>query len=326
MKTELPVESKKCAHCGCEVDFESEGMTVWDKQGNCEDVCSHCYDEHVLTCQICGEEVMPHEVSSYIVVKVELGECSHPNDLPGIYRVRHRPFMSVPMIGSPSLHSGDLLFVDVLPKPDDWFDISGYTCRQCAKRYDAIYWQAYAKAFADEKIKRRAQRSSYRLKRGWFPVAAAQNRRITAAFTKHPERLMDLECDPDELADEYGHVILPRVKTYHDYVALQHKGVTVYRCYLSDQERYSGWLLLRPEPRYRGMCSGSCYHNGEKLDGQVLFSACNLPTWKKPKDWPCHSSYDSERSAKQAILDAIDQGLLRQDGVFGRDGEPLICR
>ena len=325
MTEEMETKSE-CAHCGCELDLDSEGMGIWDKDGNSEDVCSQCYDEHVLTCQICGEQVMPHEAGSCIVVKLELGECAHPCSLPGIYRVRRRPFLSVPIVGSPSLHPDSLLFVDVLPKPDDDFEISGHTCRQCAKRYDAIYWQAYAKAFADAKLKRRAQRSSYRLKRGWWPVEAAQRRRITEAFTKHPERLMDLECELDELADDYGHVILPRAKTYHDYVALQHRGVTIYKSYLSEHERYSGWLLLRPEPRFRRMSQGSFYHDGKNLDGSVMFSAGSLPTWQQPKDWPYHSNYDSEQSAKRAIIDAIDQGLLRQDGVFSRDGQPILCR
>lgn len=114
-----------CSECGNEDDFENG---VGDAESF---LCYDCYRESLTDCALCQEGVEEEQVSPYIVVKTEFAETG--NRLPGIYRIRRKPFMTSCMIGSGWIHGRDILFIDRLPRADACFEISGNICVQCAE-------------------------------------------------------------------------------------------------------------------------------------------------------------------------------------------------
>lgn len=310
-------ETILCNECGNETPFdESLGAEV-GKLGQWKDVCRDCYNEIVTTCQLCGEDAMPSDVSEFILCKAELSTtAARP---PGIYRVAHRPFLSIPLIGSGSLHGNDVLFVDKLPKPDREYDISGHICHKCAIPYHKIFKRVYRirKSLAPAMIEMRGCKGR---EAKWMAVLTGSRKGwdIQKNYTRktilaNPDMLRDLESSPcpkwGEWADIKKHYDLPDgLPTYHDWLFVEHKGVKVYRCY----EESTGWLALNPDPEFRNSHKSS----------PLIFAASGLPTWKSPPEY----RYEHPKEDRQAVIDAIDQGILRQDGTFGKDGKPIHCR
>lgn len=297
----------ECDRCGCEMR-EDEGYWA---EGH-DNVCSECYHAIVETCQLCGDDdVMPSGVSEFILVKNELARTA--TRLPGIYRIKRRPFLCIPMIGGGSLLGADVVFVDRLPKPDREYEISGHVCKKCAqsyaKRFRAIYGDV-------------SDRTKQRGGKYFNPMCERERVRVASVARRHPTMLRDLEEDAAyTLAELRQRWDLPRVKAWHDWLLLEHKGVKVYAIYPGD--RYGdSWLSLRPEPRYR---NDRCREPG------VIFCASGLPTYPQ---WgyeanrdTYHNHYDYARQhSRPAIIAAIDRGLLTQTGVRNERGELVECR
>lgn len=297
----------ECDRCGCEV---REDASYW-AEGHTH-VCSECYHAIVKTCQLCGDDdVMPSGVSEFILVKNELARTA--TRLPGIYRIKRRPFLCIPMIGGGSLMEADVVFVDRLPKPDREYEISGHVCKKCAQSYAKRFRAIYG-GVSDR----------FHSVRGKFinPMAERERVRVASVARRHPTMLRDLEEDAVyTLAELRQSWDLPHVQTWHEWLLLEHKGVKVYAIYPGD--RYGdSWLSLRPEPRYR---DDRCREPG------VIFCASGLPTYPQ-WDYEAnrdtyHNHYDYARQhSRPAIIAAIDQGLVTQTGVRNERGELLECR
>jgi hypothetical protein len=70
------------------------GKPVW------KDVCDSCYRDIVKDCQLCHrDDLMPSDVSAFILVKTELGRTDRRP--PGIYRVARHPFLSILILVEP---------------------------------------------------------------------------------------------------------------------------------------------------------------------------------------------------------------------------------
>ena len=302
----------KCYECGekitmddslgAEVKTDSKGKPVW------KDVCDSCYRDIVETCQLCGsDDLMPSDVSRFILVKSELGHTA--DRPPGIYEIVNYPFLSIPMIGGGSMGHGDVIFVDCLPKSDFFYDISGHICKKCAKPYA---------------VKRRAVYGSKEMTRYWNPKEwAIQREHIRSVILANPDMLRDLECETDEKYSDWADLkelfCLPKgIPTYHEWRLLKYKGVTVYMTN-RDAVRGDGWLLLKPEPKYRRYAYGSW---GEEPG--VMFCASSLPTFKNhPDDGTYYSLYDwNKQQSLPAIRKAIALGLITQKGTFDKKGKP----
>ncbi len=298
-----------CGNCGCDVD---EDETVWiDSQ----EVCDECYYELTSECQLCRERYEDRYISRFILVKAELGSTDRRP--PGIYWVASRPFLSVPLIGSGSLHGSDVVFVDKLPEFDRAYEISGYICKGCAKRrrYESNLRHVYGK----RKLK------SYDPER-WIKERRYTRRVILA----NPNMLRDLECDTTHEDENDRHLSyanandwndikklygLPDLPTFHEWLFVEHQGVRVYKTCFSYGSCDPGWLSISPEPRFR---------SGAGCLFPQTFAASSLPT---------HVPYDSQRSfyygyddAMKAVKLAIEQGFLKQDGCYSADGVPMLCR
>lgn len=293
-----------CDSCGTECDRESEGL--WAE--GYDNVCRECYDEIVKTCQLCdSDDVMPSDVSEYILVKTEFAP-SHPAKPPGIYRILSRPFMMSCIIGTDSLFSNDVLFIDKLPKRDSEYEISGHICKECAKPYMSVYMNAYRYRPDLEPImadysgcKDRTERWHALLqytRQGWI----IQREHTRKVIMDNREMLRDLECDADDsdwtdLQELYE---LPKLPTYHEWLFLEHKGVRVFRRYDHD----SAWLTLRPEPLYRNQ-----YYRDNDC---VIFDASDLPTWPRQvyQSWSYSYGHDDPDRSRQAVIDAIEHGII----------------
>lgn len=299
-KTEPETETIECEQCGCEID-EDHGCYSTDKHSY---VCDECYRDYVKTCQLCdNEDVMPPDVSEFILVKNELAGRSQP---PGIYLILSRPFILGCMIGSDSLLENDVLFVDRLPKPDAQYEISGNICKKCARRYQRIFRTAY---------KGRTAKRLHYAKDKW----QIEGQRMRNVILRHKEMLRDLECDIRD-RDADGHHLsyadagswkelkkrcnLPDgIHTYHERVFVEHQGVKIYYCGYSDG-RDAGWLTWHPEPRFR--------HNGH---GPDCFSATSLSTYRESKAADAsYSDYRQKQWERAAVIKAIEQGILKQEG------------
>lgn len=291
-----------CKNCGERFDPDQEGAWI-ENVGDC---CSGCYSELIETCQLCSEEVQSSEISDFIVCKTELSITG--DRPPGIYRVLNWPFMTSSMLGGGWIHSYDLLFIDKLPKPDEQIEISGKLCRKCAAPYQRAYRLAYG---------HRSPGSFGFSKRGW----ELQKSRTRNVILANPEMLRDLECDADsykfrKLKEIYD---LPDgLPTYHEWIFVKHKGVKVF---YAGYKRADSWMTWHPEPKYRT--------NGH---GPHCFAPSGLPAYEKHA--PTHDSSGYEYScisrdliaARPAVIEAIELGILRQDGVFDQNGKELVCR
>jgi len=298
--------SMECGNCGCDVNEEE---TCWvDSQ----DVCDECYNSLTNECQLCHERFEDRDTSRFILVKAELGITDRRP--PGIYWVASRPFLSVPTIGGGSLHGSDVVFVDNLPESDRAYEISGHICKGCAnrKRYESKLRHVYGK----RKLK------SYDPER-WIKERKYTRRVILA----NPNMLRDLECDTTHEGKDGIYLCyanandwidikklyrLPDLPTYHEWLFVEHQGVRVYKTCSSYD---ACWLSVSPEPRFR---------SGAGCLFPQTFAASSLPT---------HVPYDSRRNfyhgyddAMTAVKLAIEQGLLRQDGCYSKDGVPVNCR
>lgn len=300
----------KCAYCDCEVDFDDSRYLE-----GAGDVCQGCFCEAVHTCQLCGnDEVLDHDVSNYIVVKAELAETD--DILPGIYKITSRPFLSIPLVGSGNIWGNDVLFVACLPKPDWHYEISGHICRKCAWPYSQIYGRVYGQIRHRRGFRRRLAAT----REPWYN---AQRRHVKASFERNPLRLRDLETDyPEDLETLQRKWGLSKLRTYHEWLLLEHGDVRIYKTHRTDRHG-DGWLLLKPEPKYRALAYGSGY-NVRKEEGMVLFCASSLPTFPtRPDDDKYHWSDDwKRRHSVPAIKRAIELGLIRQHGTFDAAGNP----
>lgn len=292
-------ETIKCHDCGSEVPFDESLGAETGSKGKWEDVCRECYNDIVSTCQLCGDEdIMPSDVSPFILVKWELGGTD--NRPPGIYKIISRPFLSIPMIGSGSLHGRDVLFVDCLPKRDYDYEISGHTCKKCAAPYANLFAKTYGKD------PQRYTGQGYNKK-----LLVIEREHTARSICARPGYMKDIEEDYNgyhwkRLKEFYR---LPNLKPFNDWLFKEHNGVKVYRCYLES----SGWLTLRPEPRYRNTHSNS----------EFIFAASGLPTWKREGEY----QYEHPKEDREAVIAAIDQGILTQDGTFDpATGERIHCR
>jgi hypothetical protein len=297
------MSKRKCASCGNPLSRD-EGYWA---EGYRRDVCQECYHDIVSTCQLCGDpDVMPSDVSDFILVKTELafGACRPP----GIYRIRSRPFLSIPTVGAGHLHAHDVVFIDKLPKSDALYEISGHICNTCAKHYAQcsclVYGETLPSAFTRD---------------GW----TMEREHTRSVIMKNPDMLRDLECEKDgnRRWDEFRECfLLPRdLPTWNEWVLFRYRGVTVYKI---DQEDRHGenWVTLRPEPRYRG-----CW----RREPGVLICASGLPTWPKQREEPGRysSPYDWARQHSiPALKRAIRQGILTQNGMVDGKGNVVECR
>jgi hypothetical protein len=277
----LPGETpEECQRCGQELD---EGEGYW-AEGWESDVCEECFLDTVVTCQLSGEEdVMPSDVSPFIVVKTEL--CTPP----GIYRVLRRPFLLCAMVGGTSLMRHSVRFVAPLPRPDHTFEISGNICRKAAEPYRKLYRKIYGtKAWGQGAYGRHLDK--------------IEHAHIRATILANPDMLRDLECDKDhykflDLREDYD---LPDgLPTYHEWLAVEHKGVKVFFSY---RDLWDSWFTLSPLPKHR-------YCRGER---RLTFAATCLPTWKS--DGRDRFYRDHRSCSTKAIIAAIDAGLLTQEG------------
>lgn len=288
-----------CHQCGMETPFdESLGAEIGD-DGKWQDVCRECYDEIVEACQICGrDDVMPSNVSEFIVVKTELADTA--SRLPGIYKIKHRPFLSIPMIGSGSLHASDVVFVDRLPRRDSKFEISGHTCNECAKPYASKFEAVYGKVRPARNFRR-------------DPMEERERIHAAATVADNPDMLRDLEIDT---ADEDLQRWCPLpvfATTYHEQLFLEHKGVRVYWT----SRGSANWLTMRPEPSFR---------NTSYWPPGIVFAPSGLKTWediqldpdRRKDQWGAYydtgyrygHEHDYLNAARAACIRAIDQGLI----------------
>jgi hypothetical protein len=307
----------KCYNCDTKITpDDSLGAEVGTRKGQpiWKDVCHSCYYDIVKDCQICGkDDVMPSETSDFILVKWELGRTA--NRPPGIYQVIRRPFLSIPLIGSGSMEEGGVLFIDRLPKSDSHYDISGYICKECAAPYRKLRQTAYG----------RKDMSAY-----WKPPTWRLQREWTrATIMNFPDLLRDIECDKSDKHSDWHDLkelfCLPDdLPTYHEWVLVNYLGVKVYSTSHYGDKHGDGWLVLRPEPRYRShpRCDGVI--DTEKTGG--LFNASSLPTFPKmpeQKEGEYHSPYDWEQQHSiTAIRKAIKRHLITRQGTFGTNGRP----
>ena len=319
------MSKRKCASCRSPLEHD-EGYWA---EGYKRDVCGECYYEIVKTCQLCGkDDVMPGNVSEFILCKAELTKTCRPGRPPGIFRILRRPFLSIPIIGSESMDGNDVLFVDKLPRFDRHYDISGHICQDCAKPYHKKFSAIYG------------SKPERYTRQGWNKQLWVTEREHTrSTILANPDMLRDLECDSvsvdrrtgkkiegawtgdwDEMRETY---LLPGdLPAYHEWLLISYKGVKVY---LTDREGIhgDGWLVLKPEPHYR-----RCAFGGSHSEPAGLFTASSLPTYKhKPDDGKYHSPYDGDREQSlPAIRKAIRLGLLKQEGTFDAKGKPILCR
>lgn len=300
-------KKQECDHCGFGMR-DDEGYWA---EGH-ENVCQSCYYHIVKTCQLCGDEdVMPSQVSEFIVVKNELARTA--TRLPGIYRIKRRPFLLIPIIGGGNLIGSDVVFVDRLPRSDHDYEISGHVCTKCARPYAKRFRAIYG-GLPDRMKKIRGK---------YVDVMFERERvRVASVAKRHLEMLRDLEEDHDYTLARLREVWdLPNVQTWHEWLLLEHKGVKVYKIYWSDRHGDS-WLTLRPEPRYR---------NDRCCEPGVIFCASGLPTFPR-WDYDANSDvyrdpYDYARQhSRPAIIAAIDRGMLTQTGVRNENGELVECR
>lgn len=317
------MSNRKCGSCGNQIG-QDEGYWA---EGYKRDVCNECFYDIVKTCQLCGkDDVMPSEVSHFILCKAELSQTCRVSRPPGIFRVIRYPFLTIPMIGGGSMDGNDVLFVDKLPKFDRNYEISGHICTACSKPYAEKCASVYG-------VKPQRYTS-----KGWSKELWATEREHTrSTILANPDMLRDLECDSykfdprtrkpiehawtdrwDELREAY---LLPNdLPTFHEWVVLDYKGVKVYGT--GDYENSgAGWLVLKPEPHYRRYA----YCGGHRDPG-VLFCASSLPTFKRHKDdgkYHDHYYWNKIQSIP-AIKKAIALGLIRQDGTFDAKGKPCV--
>jgi hypothetical protein len=300
----------KCYNCCDKITTDdSLGAEVATRKGKpvWKDVCRSCYEDIVQTCQVCGnDDLMPSDVSRFILVKQELGETAvRP---PGIYEILYYPFLSIPMIGSGSMGAGDVLFIDHLPKPDRHYDISGHICNNCARTYARI---------------RRAVYGRKKMTRSWNPKTwRLQREHVRSVILAHPDMLRDLECDKDDCDwKDLQHLFcLPDdLPTYNEWLLLKYRGVKVFMTHETEQ-RGEGWLSLRPEPKYR--CGGPIHD-----EPGVIFTATSLPTFPQwdydapenkdvyhsPNDW-------AHQHALTAIRRAIKAGYITQKSTLDAKG------
>jgi hypothetical protein len=299
------MSNKKCADCGSQLALDAG----YYAEGFKKDVCQECFYEIVKTCQICRkDDVMPSEVSEYIVCKAELSTTD--NRPPGIYRIKRRPFLSIPLIGSASMDGGDLLFIDKLPKRDREFEISGHICRDCAAPFEFLFQKIYGGLAPDMPF--------YCEKSGndsasvnWEAV------HVRTTFEAAPDAMRDLECEPDDYhwQDIKNTFKLPDLPTYHEWLLLEFGGVKVFS---TGDTMPGGWASLRPDPKYRGQ-----YPMG------IVFAISGLPTYDsiKQSKFPKYNRYyDHGRELdKAAMKAAIRSGMLTQNGVFDKAGQLLRC-
>lgn len=293
IQDDLPDEKpEECERCGCELPYdENYWAEGWDKG-----VCQECYNDIVVTCQLTGEDdVMPSDVSPFILVKAEL--CTPP----GIYRVLRRPFLLCGLIGGTSMMRHSVRFVAPLPRPDHTFEISGNICRKAAEPYRKLYRQIYGtKAWGRGAYGRHLDK--------------IERAHIRATILANPDMLRDLECTPDQWgkwADLKKWYDLPDgLPTYHEWLAVEHKGVKVF---FSCRDSWDSWFTVSPLPKHR-MCRG---------EARLTFAATSLPTWKNDE----HERFycDHRACSTRAIIAAIDAGILTQEGVRDADGNIVHC-
>jgi hypothetical protein len=165
-------------------------------------------------------------------------------------------------------------------------------------------------------------------KEGW-QIEKAHTRNT---ILENPDMLRELECDNEtnRQTGAYAHkwedlqkrYDLPLLPTYHEWLFVEHQGVKVFTTSpLSTPYHAEGWFVLRPEP---------CYRNTHRSNEGLMFAACSLPTYPKidhgKMDGPhAYNSYNRQRYSKPAIINAINQGILTQNGVIGKDGKVCIC-
>ena len=280
MTTETKIE---CSSCGNEVEDD-------DLVG---DECYDCYKDSLTDCQICGEGFEDSEISPFILVKTEFAETG--NRIPGIYRVRRRPFMTSGLIGSSWLHGDDLLFIDQLPEPDAHWDISGNICNECSQKneYARIDQETYGQ---NDSTKR---------------LSELEQKRVLEVVSAHPKMLRDLETDELDEDLQRWCQMPSDLPTYHPRLFCEHQGVCIYWT----SERYANWLTLRPEPSFRG-----------RYDAGLVFAPTGLSTWEKIPLDPnrakdrCGNYYDTGyryghehdylEAARSACIRAIEQGLI----------------
>lgn len=311
----------ECAICGCDID-ESDACYL-NGEGDC---CPSCFNEHSHTCQLCEEDGLGEDdLSPFILVKTELANCMSRARFPGIYRrINRGAFMSVPMIGSPTVWAYEVAFVATLPKGDDHYDISGHICKACAPRYERIYKRVYEYAPQPRPVPFFSVDSHWPLEKKHTRRAVLRDRRALRNLETHIDPTWR-HCRTSDLLSLYG---LPRnLKTWSDWIALSYKSVTIYSLHRRTGDDLEGWLTLSPHPSYRNWGWWS-----RKLNEHLIFCASGLPTYpqkqREPDDteWRYESRYEKAVKSRQAIIAAIDAGLLRQDGVYSPTGERLLCR
>jgi len=331
-----------CASCGSTIEDPESGGAYWHEDFD-GDVCWDCYHDNVDTCVLCGDDdLMPSQVSPYILVKHELAQSA--GRPPGIFRILSRPFLSIPLIGSGSMHDRDVAWIDRLPQPSHHYDISGHICRKCAAPYERTWKRHYQyaprlKPQGPHKARNRVRVAGQRhyanhRQYHWYPhdlwhIERARTRR---ALRQHPEILRDIEhprilntdtgYECREIRDlERLYSLRIRCRTWHEWLAFEHQGVKIYGCY-SPSTKLDSWLLLTGDPAYRSLQHYNVKHYNERM---VLLAYC-LPTYPRDDEDRVSCSYRDQRICKQAIIDAIEQGFLTQNGVTDREGKPVICR
>lgn len=268
-------------------------------------LCYTCYANSIDKCMICeNEEILSHQISNFEVVKLE--DAIRSTIPPGIFAIRYDQRAKQPGIENTEI------FVAELPFKNAEFPRSGIICKKCSKPYSTLYKALYK------------------------PYTKQKEIAHTKSTILNTNMLRDLEYDifePDAYKNAYWNALkkiytLPdTVQTYHEHIFVEHKGVKVY----STGEEQT-WFTVNPEPRYRG--------KGVLGAKKGVFAVWELANYDKffqiekdraeqvtqgPKHWSPNPEVQAALIApKPTIINAIDIGILTQDGILGQSCELLF--
>lgn len=284
-------ERIKCAECGEEHDPEQEGSWI----EGVGDVCDHCRHEAGVECAMCEERYGDEDKywSGLVVANHEFAAAGEMW-VPGFYLARGCAY-SPAMIGAGTVHGGNLLYAGwgkdlVLP------EMSGYVCKGCGEGHA----EAARLYYGD------------RLKRYWRDdgTVEMESHWMRVALEAWPDLLEGHECEPEELERLWVRLGMEPGRTWSEWLLVEHRGVRVWRQWQG--EEYRG-CVLRPEPRYREQWLRG--PDGTTVQNDQTFSVCELATYHDGCWTGVGSNFVHKWEAVRAVRDAIDRGILSQEGI-----------
>lgn len=274
----------ECAECSNEFDPNDGGSWI----EGVGDVCGDCRYEAGRECVVCEERYgkQGEYWSGLILANHEFAALG---DLwvPGFYRYE-RGFYTPSMIGSGFVSDEYLLFAGTA---EELPETSGYVCRDCGAEASAAAALYYGPKARKQYGRTGRQPDVREMERHW----------MRAALAAHPDCLRGHECEPEELADFWKELEIEPLKTWSDWLVVEHKGVRVYSVYpIRD---HVSWLTMDATTKGRGNYASGRFDHGH-LPG-------HLPDW-----WKCRGYHGGSclEYVRRALCHAIDRGYLR-DGV-----------